>query len=228
MATSISSYNQTVSFTYCMRETRLLKCAKMIESLRPGSMLDVGCSTGDWLIRWRERGWEPHGIDIDADNISVALDRAIDAKFCDLNAESIPFSDACFDLVFAGEVIEHLIDTDRFISEIARVTKPSGHVIITTPNLASFENRLRIVLGIYPAWVNYNLEGSGHVRAYTPRVLKAQMSKHGFHVIKHVGNWVPFLPQRFVDDIKMPWLRFTGDIFPSLAMDIMVLAQRYD
>lgn len=226
MATSISDYNQTRTFTYCMGETRLEKCARMIEHLYPGKMLDIGCSNGDWLLHWQQRGWNPHGVDIDRKHVGIALERGIDAKACDLNAESLPFPDATFDLVFAGEVIEHLIDTDGFLSEISRVLKPGGHAIVTTPNLVSFENRVRILLGIYPAWVNFNLEGSGHVRAYTPRVLKSQMASHGLRVIKHLGNWVPFIPQRYMDDVKSPWLSFTGDLFPSLAMDIMVLATK--
>ena len=65
-------------------------------------------------------------------------------------ARGLPISNACLDAVFAGEIIEHLVDTDSFIAEIARVLRPGGHTVITTPNLASFENRLRLLAGIYP------------------------------------------------------------------------------
>jgi hypothetical protein len=44
--------------------------------------------------------------------------------------------------------------------------------------------------------------------------------------VRQLGNWVPFIPQHFVDDIKMPSLAVTGDLLPSLAMDIIVLAQK--
>jgi hypothetical protein len=37
---------------------------------------------------------------------------------------------------------------------------------------------------------------------------------------------MPFIPQHFTDDIKMPWLAVTGDLFPNLAMDIIILAER--
>lgn len=223
---SVSEYNSDRTFTYELRESRLRKAARLIRGLAPGKLLDIGCSTGDWGLYWRERGWEPYGVDIDADHVEVARERGVEARLCDLNAEPIPFESASFDLIFAGEVIEHLVDTDGFVRELHRCLKPGGHLIVTTPNLASFENRVRILLGVYPIWVNYNLEGSGHVRAYTPRVLKKQLRAHGFDVVKHTGNWVPFLPQRLVDDVRLPALAVTGTLFPNLAMDIIVLARK--
>lgn len=223
---SISEFNEAKVFHYDFRESRLIKAAVMIERLTPGRMLDIGCSTGGWLLHWRSRGWEPSGIDIDAEDVAAAAAKGIDARTCDLNADPLPFPDETFDLVFAGEVIEHLIDTDGFLREVNRCLRPGGHLIVTTPNLASFENRLRLLLGIYPIWVNYNLDGSGHVRAYTPRILKKQLRDFGFDPIRQSGNWVPFLPQRFTDDIRMPALAITGTLLPNLAMGIIVLARK--
>lgn len=224
---TVSEYNTTRKFPYELRESRLKKCAKMIAKLTHGDMLDLGCCRGDWCAYWQERGWRVAGADIDRENVAATLDRGIEARFCDLNRDPIPFKDSSFDLIFAGEIIEHLVDTDGFIAELRRCLRPGGHALITTPNLVSFENRLRSVLGMYPIWLNYNLSGAGHVRGYTPRVLKKQLREHGFQIVAHKGNWVPFIPQHFTDDIKMPWLSLTGDLFPSLSMDIMILAQRH-
>ncbi len=223
---TISDYNTATKFTYEMRESRLRKCARIIAALPPGRMLDIGCSTGDWALHWRDRGWQCAGIDIDREHVGIAAQRGIEAKYCDLNRDPLPFADASFDLIFAGEVIEHLVDTDGFLRELGRCVRTGGSVLVTTPNLVSFENRLRVLLGIYPAWLNYNLSGSGHVRGYTPRVLRRQLMEHGFRVTVHKGNWVPFIPQRFVNDINAPMLAFTGDLFPNLSMDIIMLARR--
>lgn len=223
---TISDYNIATKFTYEMRESRLKKCIKVMKSLKPGRLLDIGCSSGDWATYWTNLGWECSGVDIDRDHVAIARQRGIDAKHCDLNHDPLPFEDQSFDLIFAGEVIEHLIDTDGFLRELQRCVRPGGAVLVTTPNLVSFENRVRILLGIYPIWVNYNLAGSGHVRAYTLRVLKRQLREYGFQVVVHKGNWVPFVPQRFLNDINMPVLAITGDIFPSLSMDIIMLARR--
>lgn len=223
---TISDYNIATKFTYEMRESRLKKCIKIMKSLKPGRMLDIGCSNGEWATYWTTLGWECSGVDIDRNHVEIARERGIDAKHCDLNNAPLPFGDQSFDLIFAGEVIEHLVDTDGFLRELQRCVRPSGLVLITTPNLVSFENRVRILLGIYPIWVNYNLAGSGHVRAYTPRVLKRQLREHGFQVVVHKGNWVPFVPQRFLNDVNMPALAITGDMFPSLSMDIIMLARQ--
>jgi 2-polyprenyl-3-methyl-5-hydroxy-6-metoxy-1,4-benzoquinol methylase len=223
---TVTEYNNTRTFTYEMRESRLRKAARLIEKLQPGHLLDIGCSNGTWGAHWISQGWRVSGADIDHKHVEEARTRGLDAHICDLNSQSLPFPNECFDLVFAGEVIEHLVDTDSFLSEVARCTKPGGHVLITTPNLASFENRVRLLLGIYPNWLNYNLQGSGHVRGYTPRVLKGQLKMHGLTTIRQVGNWVPFIPQRFTDDIKVPALAVTGDLFPTLSMDIIVLSRK--
>lgn len=223
---SLSEYNAGRKFLYEFRESRLKKAARMIEGLPPGKLLDIGCSTGDWALYWKERGWESYGLDIDREHVGIATERGVRAKACDLNVEPIPFDDGSFDLIFAGEVIEHLIDTDGFVRELHRCLRPGGHLIVTTPNLASFENRARILFGVYPIWVDHRLQGSGHVRAYTPSVLKKQLREHGFTILKHTGNWVPFLPQRIIDDIRLPALAVTGSILPGLAMDIILMARK--
>jgi 2-polyprenyl-3-methyl-5-hydroxy-6-metoxy-1,4-benzoquinol methylase len=223
---TVSEYNLDQDFGYNWKEGRLLKCISIMESIPVGSLLDIGCSSGEWGKEWHRRGWKVSGIDVNPDKIKLAQQNGIDARVCDLNRDTIPFQDGQFDLIFAGEVIEHLVDTDGFIDDVRRCCKQGGHLLLTTPNLASFENRVRLALGIYPNWLNYNLQGSGHVRGYTPRVLKRQLAEHGFRVTRHLGNWVPFIPQRYVDDIKMPFLSFTGTVWPSLAMDIIMLADK--
>jgi len=125
-----------------------------------------------------------------------------------------------------AEVIEHVVDTDHVLGEIARVLRPGGVLVITTPNLASLENRVRLLLGRYPMWMDIQIVGTGHVRYYTPRMLRAHLQQHGFRVERHVGNWVPILPQRWLDDRAAPWLAITGDWWPSLAMGTLMKARR--
>jgi 2-polyprenyl-3-methyl-5-hydroxy-6-metoxy-1,4-benzoquinol methylase len=139
--------------------------------------------------------------------------------------DPLPWEASAFDAVVAGEVIEHVVNTDHLLREVARVLRPGGVLVITTPNLASLENRIRLLLGRYPMWMDHRVSGAGHLRYYTPRLLRAHLAQHGFAVERHVGNWVPFLPQRWMDDRRFPWLARTGDWFPSLAMDIPMKAR---
>ncbi|MBN2013003.1 class I SAM-dependent methyltransferase [candidate division KSB1 bacterium] len=198
----------------------------MIRKLKQGSFLDIGCSTGTWGQYWIQYGWEVYGVDIDKSHLKQAENKGVKTTYCDLNTSPLPYDDNFFDLIFAGEVMEHLIDTDGFIKEVYRCVKPGGFALLTTPNLVSFENRIRSLLGFYPKWVDYRLQGAGHIRAYTPNVLKRQLKSFGFKIVKMTGNWVPFIPQKLIDDIKAPWLSITGTVAPGLAMDIIVLVQK--
>ena len=119
----LSAYNENHHFDYNFQESRLRKCAALIQGLPAGRLLDIGCAQGDWAALWQKNGWSAAGIDINAQNVTAARNAGLDAHVCDLNRDPIPFSDGSFDLVFAGEVIEHLVDTDGFVSEIHRVCK---------------------------------------------------------------------------------------------------------
>ncbi len=208
-----------------LRESRYRKVAGLIEEEKAGRMLDVGCSSGIFSKRFIKKGWKVHGIDIARNKVAMAIKNGLDAKAADLT-KKLPYKDGFFDLIFAGEVIEHLVDTDFFLTEMNRILKKGGKLIITTPNLASLENKFRIFFGIYPAWVDYRLGGAGHVRAYTFGVLRKQLAAHGFWPEKQLGNFVPFIPEYFLDDIKFPPLAFTGNLFPGLSQGIIIRARK--
>lgn len=190
---------------------------------RRGRLLDVAAGSGIAAEALDRQGWEVSALDISEELVEqIAARGAIEARVHDLSEGPLPFPDATFEAVFAGEIIEHLVDTAGFVEELSRVLKPGGVAIVTTPNLASFENRLRLLLGRYPIWVEYELSDQGHVRSYTVPTLRAQLRRHGFEVEEIVGNWVPFIPQRFVHDVRLPALARTGDWFPSLAQGLVV------
>lgn len=150
-------------------------------------------------------GWEAYGIDINHDNVAACIAKGLDVRLCDLSVDVLPFGNGEFDLIFAGEIIEHLVDTDRFLQDVARCLKPNGNLIITTPNLASFENRARLLFGVYPEWVDWcTTEGTDHVRSYTVKILKRQLVSHGFNISRVLGNFVPFLPQQIINDLQFP------------------------
>jgi ubiquinone/menaquinone biosynthesis C-methylase UbiE len=210
------------------RETRLRKALAMFErEPTRGRLLDVAAGSGIAAEALQEMGWEVIALDISEELVSEIRSRGrIEALVHDLAAERLPFPDSSFKAVFAGEIIEHLVDTAGFLDEVARVTAPRGIAVLTTPNLASFENRLRMLFGRYPIWVEYELGDQGHVRAYTAPTLRAQLRRHGFAVEEMTGNWVSFLPQRFIDDVRFPALARTGDWFPSLSQGLIARARR--
>ena len=209
-----------------LRESRIRKLLALLDGEPRGRLLDVGCAAGELGVLLAARGWSVAGVDREPALVAAARERGIDARHCDFGEMLLPWPDGAVDAVVLAEVIEHVLDTDHVLTEIARVLRSGGALVVTTPNLASLENRVRLLLGRYPMWMDIRVEGTGHVRYYTPRMLRAHLRRHGFHVEQHVGNWVPFVPQRFLDDRRAPWLAVTGDWFPSLAMGILMRARR--
>lgn len=104
--------------------------------------------------------------------------------------EPLPFSDGRFLVVTFSETIEHLpVERLNFVlSEIARVIRPGGILIASSPNQASLENRLRLLRGKsileMPDENPYAKEIFGHIRLYTPSEMESAMSKFGFCLLR--------------------------------------------
>ncbi len=222
--------NKYAAWNCDSRESRLQKARKMILSESPGRMLDVGCSSAQFSSDFICLGWSIHGVDISRHQVEEAQKMQVKAKIYDI-AQGLPYDKNSFDLVFAGEIIEHLIDTDYFLTEINRVLDSKGALIVTTPNLASLENRWRLLRGAHPIWLDYRQGLSGHVRAYTPRILKQHLKDCGFEIEIFTGNFVslssqPFASRFYLNDLVLPWLSITGTLFPQLACNIIVKARK--
>lgn len=209
-----------------LRESRIRKLVALLAAEPRGRLLDVGCAGGEFATLVARDGWQVVGLEREPSLVETARARGIETYHVDLDREPFPLPAASLDAAVAGEVIEHLVDTDHLLGELARVLRPGGVLVLTTPNLASLENRVRLLLGRYPMWMDHGVDGAGHLRYYTPGVLRAQLERHRFRVERHVGNWVPFVPQRWLDDLRAPWLAVTGDWWPSLAMGIVMKARR--
>ena len=224
---SASNRERFREFVSELGESRLRKASQLILQERPGRMLDIGCGDGAFGRLFVGRGFQVHGVDLTRNLVALARSNGLQALVHDVATSPLPYRGDAFDVVFAGEVIEHLVDTTAFLQDIRRVLRPGGVLVLTTPNLASFENRIRLLLGLYPRWVEYKLEGGhGHLRAYTARSLLRHLADTGFAVERHVGNWVPFIPQRYADDVRYPALAWTGTLMPSLSMDTIVKARK--
>jgi 2-polyprenyl-3-methyl-5-hydroxy-6-metoxy-1,4-benzoquinol methylase len=209
-------------------ESRLRKALAMLaEESGRGRVLDTAAGSGIASEQLSLQGWDVSALDISESLIEQIRARGIADVHChDLSDGTLPFEDGVFQGVFAGEIIEHLVDTRRFLNETHRVLAPGGIVVITTPNLASFENRLRLLFGRYPQWVEYELSDQGHVRSYTPKTLRAQLRDCGFAVEAIKGNWVPVVPQRYMNDLIWPAIAKTGDWLPGLSQGLIVKARR--
>ena len=99
-----------------------------------GVLADVGCGTGRLWQRLRDRF--SRGIGLDAIQYE-GLPLDLEFRAADLDALRLPLADGEIDVAAAVETIEHLENPRAFARELARVTRPGGFVVITTPNQLS-------------------------------------------------------------------------------------------
>lgn len=130
--------------------------------------------------------------------------------------------------IVALEVIEHLYDTDQFLAEIQRSLKPKGYLFLSTPNLASFRNRLTLLFGGYPKYLEYSRDGAGHIHLYTPRVLQNQLKRHHFKVLKLTSPnfFCPFITRTWFPQPLRNFFILLGDFLPALGSHLIVVGQK--
>ncbi len=114
-------------------------------------LLDCGCWDGVNTSRYGSiiGTKNLYGVEIYKQQAKLAGKKGIKVKLSNLN-KKLPFPDNFFDVVIAYHVIEHLVDVKGFASEIHRVLKKGGYIIIGTPNLASWHNIFALLVGLQP------------------------------------------------------------------------------
>ncbi len=131
------------------------------------------------------------------------------------SAEYLPFRDSCFDLVFAGEVIEHLQYPSKALKDWVRVITSSGTLVVTTPNgtLVGLEgNSPQHQTVLAPSDLRKLLENSG------VRIIHAKGIFTGLFSGKRVFRWLRF------DLVKVSLLRMPVPLM--LAYDVAFVAQK--
>ncbi len=102
-----------------------------------GKLLDVGCGTGSFLSL-AEKHFEAYGLDISSFAIKQAKENTEKTLLRQGSCEdALPFQDDFFDIVTAFDLLEHLAEPAQAVEEVARVLKPGGVFVASTPNLNS-------------------------------------------------------------------------------------------
>jgi 2-polyprenyl-3-methyl-5-hydroxy-6-metoxy-1,4-benzoquinol methylase len=204
---------------------RIMGEIRRLSAPKPRKLLDIACFDGTLASQFLN-DFEVHGVEGDIKACARAVEKGVRAANHDLD-KGLPFPDKMFDSVIAAEIIEHVYDTDKFLMEIARVLKPGGILVLSTPNIACLSNRLRLLIGAYPRYAEYKAGGAGHIRIYTATAIKNQVADNGFNVIKFAGCNLP-LPMH--NRLIPSWLKTIairgGDWFPGIAGQVVLSAQK--
>ncbi|MBI4466936.1 MAG: class I SAM-dependent methyltransferase, partial [Acidobacteria bacterium] len=150
--------------------------ARIIESLPPGRVLDVGCGDGRYLAFFRDLGWETYGTDPSPVAVERARARGLDvADPGELGEARLP--ERRFDLVVLRYTLENMHHPAVTLREVRRVLKDDGKVFVSAPSVSSPVAR---VFRQYCAYV----EAPRHLYFFSPATLPALLARTGFRVVR--------------------------------------------
>ena len=159
-------------------------------------VVDLGSSRGLFLARFPKS--ELAAIEIDPEERRLGADHGVEAVEHFINAfdgnrmtARLPFGDESADIVLAGEIIEHIVDTESFLREIRRLLRPGGALVLSTPNILWWKHRLALLAGRYPDALDYRTrygDDFGHVRIFTPQLMRELLEETGFADVEVVGK----------------------------------------
>jgi 2-polyprenyl-6-hydroxyphenyl methylase/3-demethylubiquinone-9 3-methyltransferase len=158
-----------------------LRRAFLLEHVQAGErVLDVGCGEGHLAAELARAGAEVVGIDVAAEPLRRARLRHPELDLRQVAAEGAwPLADASFDAVWAGETIEHVADTAGWLSEVRRVLRSGGGLLLSTPD----HGRLRMLWwALAPRAFDAHFDPrADHLRFYRSRTLTELLEEFGFH-----------------------------------------------
>lgn len=202
----------------------LLKSIINKKSEYPQKLLSIACSTGVIEEKMKNKlGIIVFGIDAAKNSLKTASKRGIITKYADFS-KPLPFRNNYFDFVFAGEIIEHVFDTKSFLLEIYRVLKPKGYLILTTPNLARLDDRLKLLFGKTPRQTSpLHPYLYLHIHPFTFDSLKNALETCGFTEIALRTN--AFVIDFWSREIIF-YSKFFALLFPTLGATLIVRAKK--
>lgn len=159
-------------------------------------VLDIGCRTGA-LTRAYADGNEVVGLDVDRTALAEADRLGIDTVWADVD-QGLPFDDESFDIVVAGEVLEHVRFPDRLLGEVGRVLRPGGTIVGSVPNTYRLKSRLRFLLGRPPEFA----DDPTHLHMFRPGDIVQLLARFARPQIVFVaGRLTRLNPALFANDI---------------------------
>jgi SAM-dependent methyltransferase len=155
------------------------KRARIINSIKgrksAGRLLDIGCSTGTFLNTLkRYKSWEVWGVELSEYAAKIAQEQ-YKLNVFQGNLEQAIYPTNFFDIVTMWDVLEHLPDPSATLTEISRITKPRGKIVLRVPNYDSFDAKL-----FGPSWAGIDLPR--HYYVFSKQNLTQLLSKRGFMV----------------------------------------------
>ena len=158
--------------------TRLSKVVREVG--KKTRVLNAGCGDGIYDFYLKNKVKEMASIDLNKGDIEIArkLNPERYLMYCIGDIETMPFKSDTFDCVICTDVIEHLTNDMEAISEICRLLKKGGKLIVTTPSkdFPIFYDPLNYILNRFGKKIPIGIWGWGHERLYSIRELESKIN----------------------------------------------------
>ena len=197
-------------------------------------ILDLGSSRGLLLARFPDS--ERIGIEIDPAERKRgapyvdAVEHFINVFDGNRMVARLPFDEDSVDVVLAGEIIEHIVDSEGFLRDIARVLRSGGALVLTTPNILWWKHRIALLAGRYPDALDYRTRYGadfGHVRIFTPKLMRELLLETGFDGIHMVGKRLGSISSLSSGPVRLARaLDALADRLPSLSDHLIAFARK--
>jgi len=176
--------------------------------------LEVGCGGGILCEEISRLGFETFGIDPSSQSLGTASKHAADSglkiNYCEGIGEALKFPDNFFDVVFCCDVLEHVQDLPKVVSEISRVLKPGGIFLYDTFNRTILSKLVAIkILQEWKRWAIMPPRLHEWGMFIKPAEIKSLLSQNNLTWIEHTG----IMPDRSVFKVwRYLYLRATGKL----------------
>jgi SAM-dependent methyltransferase len=161
---------------------------EMLAGREASKILDIGCSGG--LLAERVRAAGHHVTGVDYLELPEVRDRTDQFFRADLSQGIPPEVGSGYDVVIAGDIIEHLPRPAETLRAILRTLRPGGEVLLSVPNFGHWYPRARVALGLF----GYDRRGildDTHLRFFTRSTLRRLVRSCGFDILEQRSTGLP-------------------------------------
>jgi SAM-dependent methyltransferase len=170
-----SGYDDYASLEVSLRHNFVRRLRALGAPREGARLLDLGAAYGFAVDEARRLGWRAVGLEVSPTAARRAAETIRAAVVAVGDAQHVPFADDCFDVVTLWDVLEHLPEPHAAMTEVARVLRPGGRLVLTTGDVGSLAAR---VSGV--RWHLYTLPE--HVFFYSREGLRRLLAAHGLRV----------------------------------------------
>jgi len=178
--TSIFDIVYKIVRKYTLRSKR--KTVERISKKQNGTLLDIGCGTGDFLIKMKDYGWEISGVEINNSARAIA-EKSIGKTI--FNQNEFLNSDKKYDVITLWHSLEHLHELKKYLQKISKSLNANGVVMIAVPNYNSYDAEY-----YNKDWAAYDVPR--HLYHFSPKAMIKLMEKFKFKLI--YNKQMPFDP----------------------------------